>query len=389
MNITTLKDVLGRKIRGANLDSVQGISDYSLFKEAGVNLLLELNPIETVRHATLNIFDGIYDYAPATDVKSLADIRPQTYNRSRADNAQHLYLGEFDRRKQNQENEFSLEYQDASKVLRYARDVGNSIAVDETIDDNWTAGTGVSNIAEDTITYAEDGRSLRFDVSSGSNLISWNGTSTKDLSKHTNRSSFFRWVYYPDSSIITSLTLRVGSSSSDYYEITGAIHFGSIRTGWNLYRFNWDGVADSGTTDETKIDYVRLALVTTSADTDIRIGRLYSKLPSPREYVYYSNYLFRSSSGTFKEAPTVDTDIINLDIDAENLFVYECARIAARELQNRELVDEYTAWLYGVPATRKSKEIIGQYARYKARRPSEEKKKVGNYGMKPRWQRIY
>jgi len=383
MNITTTKDSLTRKLRGASIDSVQGISDYSLFKEAAVNLLIELNPAETIRHATLNVFDGIYDYTPEADVKSLADIRPQTYGRSSYDNAQHLYMGAFDRNKGNELNEFSLEYRDGSKLLRYARDVGNSIVVDENTDDNWTAGTGVSNIAEDTIIYAENSRSLRFDISSGSNLLTWAGTSTKDLSKHTKRSSFFRWIYLPDASIITSIKVRVGSSSANYYEITGQIHFGTIRNGWNLYRFDWDGVTDSGTTDETVIDYVRLEIVATSADTDIRIGKMFSKIPTPREYVYYSNYLFRSATGTFKETPSTDTDIINLDIDSENLYVYECARIAARELQNAELKDEYTSWLYGDAKT------VGQYARYKASKPSEVKKKVGDYGMKPRWQRNY
>jgi len=379
MNITSVKDSLGRKITGASLDSVQGISDYSLFKEAAVNLIGEIKPIETTRHATINIFDGIYDYSPSADLNSIADIRPQTYDRNRSDNAQHRFMAEFDRNKNIESNEFSIEWRDGYKLLRYARNVGKSIGIDETIDDNWTAGTGVSNIAEDTIIYAEGNRSLRFDVTSGTNLITWAGTTTKDLSTHTNRSSFFRWVYYPDSSFISSLKLRVGSSSANYYEITGVIHFGSIRSGWNLYRFDWNGVADAGTTDETAIDYVRLELTTTSSDTDIRIGQLSSKLPVPREYVYYSNYLFRNTSGTFLEIPTADTDIVNLDTDGENLFIEECARIAARELQNNDLRRQYEIELYG------DDKVGGGYARYRAHKPSEEKKKTGNYGMKPRW----
>ena len=115
---------------------------------------------------------------------------------------------------------------------------------------------------------------------------------------------------------------------------------------------------------------MRFELTTTSVDTDIRIGKLSSKLPAPREYVYYSNYLFRSSSGTFKEIPTVDTDIVNLDIDAENIFLTECARIAARELHNTELKNDYQTELYGDIKT------VGLIGRYKARKPSEEKKKV-------------
>ena len=374
-SITNVKDALPRKLRGASLDAVQGISDYSLFKEAAVNVLNEIDPAETVRKATLNIFDSIYDYDPNDDVKELLDIRPQTYERLQTDRSRRRFSEDFDFRKANQANDFTIEYIDGTKILRYARDVGGSITITETTDDNWTAGTGVSNIAEDTIIYAEDGRSLRFDVSSGSNLLEWNGDSTIDLDNHELRSSLFLWVYYPNSSLITSLTIRIGSSSSLYYTITGVIHLGAIKTGWNLYRFDWNGATQTGDTDETKVDYVRIALVTTAADTDIRIGRLSSKMPEPREYLYYSSYLFRSSSGTFKEVPTVDTDIVNLDIDGENIFLLECARIAARELGNDKMKADYTEELYG----NAGKDIEGLYARYRARRPSEGKPPIQSY----------
>ena len=388
MNITSLKSALDRKLRGAKADDVQGVSDYSLFKEAGVNVMNEMDPAETVRRATLNIFDGIYDYTPAADVKELIDVRPQTYERYSDDRSRRRFIEDFDFRKRNENNDFSLEYLEGTKILRYARDVGNSISVAETLDDNWTAGTGVSNIAEDTIIFSENSRSLRFDASSGSNLITWAITTPKvDLSTHTQKSSFFLWVYYPDSSLITSLTLRVGSSASDYYEITGTIHFGSIRSGWNLYRFDWSGVSDSGTTDEANTDYVRLALVTTATATNIRIGKLTSKLPTPREYVYYSYYLFRSSSGTFKEVPTVDTDVVNLDTDGENIFLLECARIAARELSNDKMKQDYTEELFGNGRPLERGGTVGLYARYRARRPSDSKPVVTAYSGLPNFHR--
>lgn len=345
------------------MDDVEGISDWSLFKEAAVNVINQIDPAETVRRATIDIFDGVYTYDPADDVKEIVDIRPQTTSRTTTDNASRVFSEEFDQTKSS--NDFTLEYQDGTKILRYARDVGNSINITETIDDNFTAGTGVSNIAEDTVVFAESNRSLRFDVSSGSNLLTWDGDSVIDLSGHTNKSSFFLWVYIPDSSLFTSITVRVGSSSTNYYEITGALFFGSIRSGWNLYRFNWNGATETGTTDETAIDYVRFAIVMSSADTDIRIGTLSSKLPTPREYLYYSSYLFRTTSGTWLETPNNDDNIVNIDTDGHNIFIEECCLLIADGLTRPEAAQKHLNRLYGTA------QQVGLYDRYKTRKPPE------------------
>lgn len=368
MNITTLKDKLSRKFRGASLDDVQGIQNYSLFGETAGNLMMRIDPMETVRHSEINIFDGIYDYASPTDLKGkkIIDIRPQV-NRLTGDNSSQTFIEDFDRDKE--EQKFSVEFDEATKFIRYKNSVGNSIIINETATTNWTAGTGVSNIAEDTILFAEGNSSLRFDASSGTNLLTWAGTAV-DISAHTQKGSFFMWVYYPDSSLITSLKLRIGSSSANYYEITGSIHFGSIRSGWNLYRFDWNGATDAGTTDEANTDYARFELTTTSADTDIRFGRLSSKLPSPHEFVYYSNAIFRPSSGsTWLTQPTADGDILNLEHDAENIYIYECCATIASDLQRYDDMTKFNRIL----GIRDDGSMNGEglYGSYKKNKPSE------------------
>ena len=369
MTIAQLKNVLNRKFRGSNIDDVQGISDFSVFEEAGNNLMAHIDPYETVRKAELNLFNGIYDYAAPSDLKGkhVLDIRPQG-ERNGVDFRQ-AYTEDFDRDKAYVNEWFSVEFDEAAKFVRINKDVSNSITVTDLESASYTAGTGVSNIAEDTILYRDPSKSIRFDVSSGSNLITWAGTAV-DLSDHANKSSMFLWVYWPDSSIITSITLRIGSSASDYYEITGAVHFGSVRTGWNLYRFNWNGATETGTVDEENTDYARLAIVTTAADTDIRIGRLSSRLPAPYEVLYYSNCLFRPVSGsTWLTKPTNETDIINLETEAQNIFLYECCVIIADDLQHEAEAQKFRAKL-GI-------DDIGDltggglYAKYKEDKPSE------------------
>ena len=103
-----------------------------------------------------------------------------------------------------------------------------------------------------------------------------------------------------------------------------------------------------------------------SSDTDIKIDNIFSALGEVQDVVYYSKYLFRNTSGTWLESPTADSDIVNLNDDAENMFVYECIRLAALGLQGRsETYLTYTAMLYG------DDKDEGEYSRYSVRNPEE------------------
>ena len=369
INVTQLNNIIGRKFRGVNIDDVQGISDYSVFEEAGNNLVARIDPFETVRKSELNLFNQIYDYSAPSDLKGkkILDIRPQGA-RNGVDFRQTL-TEDFDRDKEFQNEWFSVEFDEATKFLRINKDVSNSIGITDTESSKYTAGTGVSNVTEDTILKLNGTKSIRFDASSGQNLLSFAGNAI-DLTAHELKASLFIDVYYPDSSLITSLKVRIGSSSANYYEITGTIHFGSIRNGVNTYRFDWNGATETGTVDIAHIDYVRYELTTTSADTDIRIGKLSSKLPTPYEVVYYSNALFRPLSGsTWLSKPTTDTDLLNLETDAQNLFIYEVCVIIADDMQYETEAQKFRTHL-GIDGLG---QMTGQglYGLYKKDKPSE------------------
>lgn len=364
LTINQIKNRLGRKFSGASIDDIQGVSDYTLFVEAANNLLSKIDPAETVRKNRLNLFKEIYDYTAPSDLKrrKVIDIRPQT-GRNTSDNFRQAYIEDIDRDKN--DKTFSVEYDEGTKFMRIVdRTLTGAIQVTDSDSDNWTAGTGVSNITEDTVNYSEGGKSIRFDVSSGQNLLTWAGTAV-DLSDHTNKSTFFMWIYLPDSSIISSIKLRVGSDASNYYEITGSLQRGSVKDGWNLYKFEWDGVSDAGTTDEENVDYVRLEITTTSADTDLYIGVVTSKFPYPHEIVYYSEALFKSSAGTYLSIPTANTDVLQLDSDAENLFFYECCELAASDLGDTESMIKFDLLLNG------DGNESGLYSEYNTDQPSE------------------
>lgn len=365
MNLTSLKDILGRKFEGSSLDDIQGISDYSLFKEAAVNVLSRIDPQETLRYSSLSVFKDVYDYSPPTDLKDVADIKPQTASRSDTDNATKRYLEGFDQDKN--QDDFTLEWRDGSKVLRYSKDVGNVITLhgmDSLTGDGTWDGSAANIVLDEENPYKGSG-SIRADFDTGE-YIENDDFDAIDLSDHENKSMIFLSGYFPDASLVTSIELRWGSSSTVYFSRTVTVpQFGSFRNGWNLIPFNWNGATETGTVDTENINFLRIIPTLSSSDTDIKFDNVFSALPQVRDLVYYSSYLFRSSAGTFKETPTDDTDIVNLDIEAENIYIYECCQLIAEQLTRPDDSQKYYNKLHG------TNQMTGLYDHYNKRKPGE------------------
>jgi hypothetical protein len=85
--------------------------------------------------------------------------------------------------------------------------------------------------------------------------------------------------------------------------------------------------------------------------------------------VYYSNYLFRSSSGTWQERPTTDSDIINLGPAAYNILFYELCSLLPPEIGGED--SSFDADYYDRKLNGDGNEP-GLYERYGLQYPSEE-----------------
>lgn len=369
MNILAVKNILNRKFGGATIDDIQGIDDFTLFKEAAVNLINEINPAETVRHTTLEVFQDIYDYAAPDDIEGLVDNRPQSGERPNNDNQTRRFTEEFDQIKSNKNDDFSLEWADGSRLLRVARPLTGKKGLHnmDTLADNGTWDGTVSNIALSTLNPYKGAGSISADYDTGEYIDNDDMTAV-DLSEHENKSTIFLRTYFPDPSVVTSVDLQWGNSGAVYFNRTvTAPQFGSFKTGWNLIPFAWNGATETGTVDTTVIDSLRVTMNLSSSDTDIKVDDIFSALGEVRDLVYYSKYLFRPETGTtWLEAPTDETDIVNLDTSAQNLFVYECIRLAALQLQGQESIyKQYHQILYG------GGNEIGDYDRYRGRNPEE------------------
>lgn len=343
MQISDLKNALTRKARGTNLDDVRDVN--GLIEEAARTVLTDTDPAETKRisEITNTVYDQVYDYPLPSDVKGnkVIDLRP-VVNRTVRDQYSNQYDKDFDAYKA--DGTFNIRFNNGSKSLRIVTTAGLSNADIDDVSEitGWTAGNDAGNISLDEKWYISGGASLKFDLDGATTDGYLEKTvDSIDLSGFDNAGSIFLWLYIPDSTIMTSVDLRWGNDSSNYWSKTTTVNAAGNgwENGWNLIRFDWDSATETGSVTNTVIDYVRVTLnYDGTADTDFRLDNIVARLGSIYEIEYYSKYLFRTTGGTWGETITADTDLINLDVDSYNLLIAKGYELIAEQLGGEDSV---------------------------------------------------
>lgn len=336
-----LKVDLQRKIHGKSLVKISGPEELAY--EAARNVLLMIDPHETRRVAYVEngLYEDIYRYVTPADIKGdkIIDIRPQT-DRGYSDKFSHVFEKEFDMNR----NDFSYDVvmESGVKYLTASRGVGYRYVLNtlNSITGNgaWSVTNGTGLIA-DTLTKFQGQSSLRFTSSATGSYIENSTMTSVDISNIKNIGALFVPIFIPSGATITSLSLRWGSSSSNYYTqtATSAHDATTFKQGWNIVRFDWAGATPTGTPVDTAINYLRLTLNYTGTPlSSFYVDQITANLARLYEIVYYSKYLFRSIAGVWKEKPTADDDIINLDTESYNLLLYETVFLAAQEIQGED-----------------------------------------------------
>lgn len=145
--------------------------------------------------------------------------------------------------------------------------------------------TSVSNWSSTDFTLSDNSDTDFVQVQTGSLKGVWSASgsgtisstqSLGDLSTETGVSSGTPsqgtvgvWLYVTDSADVTSMSLKIGSSASDYSQIS-ALEYGSsttfgdetftLRDGWNYLVFRFNNGTITGTPDWTAVDYVEFTL---------------------------------------------------------------------------------------------------------------------------------
>lgn len=350
-DITQVQSDLEGIMHGTNLNEITNLT--GVLNRAARQLLMDVDPQETKRIIELPspIFDQVYDYPAPADLKGnkVIDIRPQV-NRTLRDRYNQSYNETFDITKGiSNSPQFTINFNTALKTLRMANpQLQNGIIINtaDTIASNgtWSTFGTASNLKEDNVNYVGGIGSLAFDLAAGlpgsSGGVENSTMEIVDLTAHVNQAVEFWYVYLPTASVFTSVTLRWGSSSTDYYEqVTTVTQQNTVfQNGWNLLAVNWLGATVVGVPNPAAINYLRVEYIYDGTpQVAVRLNNITSRLGTIMEIEYYSKFLFRdASTGVFQETITDDSNFVNLDTETYNLFTYQVAYLAVQQQSGSE-----------------------------------------------------
>lgn len=354
ITISEFKTRVANKIHGQNLSKVQDVN--GLIYEAAGNVLSAIDPVETKRTAnvTNGLYDSVYEYICPSDLKKdrIIDIRPID-RRYINDNLHLTTSAEFDRFKTN--NSFAIESKNGLRTVRISKDATAGIVLNTcdslTNNGTWAVSSDASNLQVDSINKLTGAGSLSFDLdAAGTSGVLTNSTmESVDVSDYPTEHSVFVPVYIPSTSI-SSITLKWGSSDSNYYSksVTVTQDNNSFFVGWNTLRFDRSSATETGTVDDSAIVYSEIIFTYSSATiiASVRVDSITFRQPSPYEILYYSRYLFTNNSGTWIEKPTAidDSDIVQLDVDGINILLYEVCYLIAQELAGEDSTFDSNFW---------------------------------------------
>lgn len=374
--IGQLKDGLSGLLQGITLDNVIGL--HKALERTVRILSTKVDIPEASAVHPITIYSGVYDYASPSDIfgGSINDFRPQGESRSSIDYVYKQPVELFDRTKTLLPNGYALcfEWDKGTPIVRVTSPKPTPRAWLDTMGSttDWTAvGTG-SGLTVDETVYYNSPAALRFTLTG-----SGTGTLTKtinrlDISDYENVCVGFLAIRTPSIANLTSISLKVGSDSSNYDEITATQGFLGAWTvnDWLLVAFDFSGATSTGTPDWDNIDYVQISVAHTGTITNFYVGGLWLSLPSPCELHYKTPAIFLRS-GALSKTITDDDDEIILNDAAYVLYEYECAVTIAEQSSGGNLD--------GVALGYKNKLKNELYPNYEADNPSGELKEIGNY----------
>jgi len=387
-NIQSLLADLQGVLHGTQLNQIQGVDN--LIYRAARRLLLDIDPQETKRTVEFinPIFNTVYDYPIATDVKGnkLIDIRPQI-NRIPRDIWSQSYNQAFDIAKQNlymSKNMFTLNFNTGIKTIRInAPYINPPVIINQveaiTTNGTWSVGGTASNLAVNNSNYVQGGGSLQFNLGVGTGYLVNSTMTAVNLSAVVNQASIFLNTYFQTGSGITSVELQFGSDASDYYDltVTQTQQNTAFQNGWNLLQYAWENSTVVGTPNAAAINYVKVIYTVTTIQTGCLLNGINSILGSVMEYEYYSKYLFRDAiTGVFQETVTDNSNLINLDTESYNLLFNLSAAYAFQQQQGLDAMF-YDGNFF-------MREYQEGFARYNALYKSEVQKPQSTYYGMPR-----
>lgn len=384
--VSELKDSIAGLLSGVDLNNVDNVNGAI---ERAVRKLVQRAAVpEASATQNLNLYSGVFNY-PCDDKifgTAINDIKPQGNTRSVTNYVYKKPPADFDRTKGFNWNgtQASFGYVNGDPIIQISSVLTqqkiNIDPMNETT--GWTAAGSASGLARDTAVYYESPASLRFILTgSSTGTLTKTLTSTLDMTSYEDVGVAFLALRIPDgatASNLTSLTLKLGSDSGNYNDVSDTEGFlGAWVAGeWLLVAFDFAGASQTGTPNWAAIDYVQISFAHTGTFTNIRVGGLWIALPTPVQILYQTAAVFKAGTAATSETITDSDDSIILSNPAYTLLEYEGAISVLQQTgasEDSQVMQGFKKDLNGDGSD------VGLYARFRGDNPSQQLRTIGNW----------
>lgn len=389
ISLAQLRADITSKMKGT---SVRQITDfYGTAKGAAARMLGRIDPQETIRTATLAtpFYDNVNDYPLPTDYGGMLDIRPQANRVSQpglsiySETTPRQFLSRLT------PDSYSIRYNNMIRTLRaQVLPSGNVATMDSfgSASENglWVAEADASGLFTENLNYVQGNSALGMNLSGITGLADIVNTTASpvDLSQLRYQDASMLFVYIPVgfSSRFASFSLRRGSSATAYKEatVTAKADGTAFTDGWNFLLFPWNTASTVGVPDDTLNTYRRLGMAYTAgtAIPGLLVDSWTDSLGVLYEIEYYSEFMFRSAAGVWKDTPDDDGDLINVGAVSYEILKAEMMTDVTQIIRTGKVMESELAFfqrvLNGQPQNRylKDRPDNGLYANYLLKYPS-------------------
>jgi hypothetical protein len=377
---STIKDIIHSKLNQASLSISDSTFDNSM--DAALDaLLIEVDFPEAEKTSALTpIFDRVTSYSPPSDMRgdTILEVRPYpSGDKTQGINLERNQTWEFDRNYfwERNSGRYAIEYNAGVKTLRLFPEkdsAANYILHNcNTYDQNgtWAAVAGAGSIETDTGIFVEGSGSVRWTASANTTTIANSTMTAVDTSSvAVGKSVLFADIYLPITTV-TSVTVRWGSDSSNYFEGTVTTNYSGSDwvVGWNTIGASYENATTVGSPDTSDIDYVYISLVGTAFSGEIfRVDNYALRDGDLFQIKYYTKNLVETAAGTKQQYMTDDDDFFIFNEEGEILYLDYLAGYIAPNVKDN------TGQTWGQIAQNHIKRYLGRY-------PSKRKRTTRKY----------
>ena len=327
-----------------------------------------------------NLFNGIFDYSCPSDLKAYSIIDIPALAARQDGTFDLIPTEEFENNKH--AGAIAIDDYNNTRILKVNSKVDDDTIIISEMDSlssgggTWVLFGDGETLAQDIDDYVKGAGSIKWNISSAGGTtagVQNSGLNSFDITDYLGgNGAVFVWFKINSTTNLTNMILRIGNSASVYYSktVTAQADGTAFVSGWNLLKFDLTSLSETGSVDDTVMDYAAIYMTKTAgkvSETDYKFDWLVVKRGVSHYVKYYTKYGWTNSSGTYLENSSADTDLLVADTDEFDLIVAKGIEIAAGE------VDE------GDNETKKAEKFKDMLKEYQLRNPSEAKVMTNEY----------